>query len=210
MIGKVFGRWTVTEQAKSRKKPSGSSPSYWKCVCSCGRQKEVNGDSLRNGRSKSCGCLHREICVNTQRTHGKSKTELYSIWEAMLQRTGNSSGLDPATVKNYKGRGIGVCKRWLAFINFYTDMGERPKGMTLERIDNNKGYSKDNCRWATRKEQANNRRTNVHIRDKDGEMITMAQATDKYGLRRTRFDYLKRTLGSAQIAFEKLYEEVSV
>jgi hypothetical protein len=102
---------------------------------------------------------------------------MYSAWNGMKQRCSNPNNI---AYERYGGRGIAVCDRWLSFENFLTDMGERPVGMTLERIDNDKGYSPDNCRWATRREQALNTRRNFGI--VDGDVVNLAQLALQHGL----------------------------
>jgi len=121
------------------------------CLCDCGIQKNIRLGSLGNGHSKSCGCSRREI----NKTHGMTHTRVYSIWEGMIQRCTNkkSTGYD-----NYGGRGITVCEEWRDFNNFYADMGLPPDRKTLDRKNNDIGYCKDNCRWATWKEQHSNKR----------------------------------------------------
>ena len=125
----------------------------WKCLCDCGKSSVVMGQSLRRGQTKSCGCAQAPI------THGKSGIKEYSVWDAMIQRCTN---VNHKNYHNYGGRGITVCDRWKKFEHFYEDMGEA-NGLSLDRVDNDKGYSRDNCRWATQKVQANNMRTNVII-----------------------------------------------
>lgn len=127
----------------------------FECRCDCGNIRVVMGIHLYNGHTRSCGCLHQ--------THGMSNTPEYNVWIDMIQRCTN---LKKADYENYGGRGIAVCRRWLKFENFYEDMGERPKELTLERIDNNKGYFPDNCKWGTKTEQARNQR--VSRRSKTG------------------------------------------
>ena len=152
LTGKVFGRLTVV----SRKE----EPSVWVCLCSCGATTEVVTSRLNSGNTKSCGCLKRNILGDSSRTHGMANSRVkgyankaYGVWQAMRDRCSNPNRAD---FHRYGGRGVSVCQRWEKFENFYADMGEPPTGTSLDRIDNDKGYSKKNCRWATRKEQVYN------------------------------------------------------
>lgn len=125
---------------------------YHLMKCDCGNEKNIAGGELRKGAVNSCGCLSREI----KTTHGMTHTPEYKIWGAMVQRCTNKKGTGFC---NYGARGIGVCSRWLSFENFIDDMGKRPyPTATLERINNDKGYSKDNCMWASRFDQSINQR----------------------------------------------------
>jgi len=135
----------------------------WDCICDCGNRKSASYTNLVSGNTKSCGCLRRKLTGNRARSHGQSKTSEYGIWYAMRDRCSNPKKKE---YKHYGGRGIKVCKRWQnSFENFISDMGFRPsKKHTLERGDNNKGYCKANCRWATPKEQARNQRRNIRIK----------------------------------------------
>jgi hypothetical protein len=136
---------------------------YAVCLCNCGAKKPVRIDKLLNGTSQSCGCLQRDNLT----THGMTATAVrkdsheYWIWNMVVQRCTNNR------VKNwmdYGGRGITVCEEWLKYENFIADMGVRPSiKHSLERRDNEAGYSKSNCYWATRMEQAKNKRNNRWI-----------------------------------------------
>lgn len=155
LIGKKFGKWTVLKWIKKE-----YSEQFWLCRCSCGNEKIIIGNTLKTGRSKSCGCSGKDWC----RTHGKEGTKIYNTWAAMRQRCRNpKSKLYP----NYGGRGVSVCKRWDKFESFYKDMGDAPKGCSLDRKNNDGDYKKSNCRWATAKVQSRNKRTNFYIKYRD-------------------------------------------
>lgn len=126
------------------------------CICECGVKKRVRYDHLNSGKLFSCGCYRLERLRDVMVKHGKSNCNIYQIWEGMIQRCGNSKS---ANYNRYGGRGICVCDEWLDFSKFYKDMGDKPVGMSLDRIDNDKGYSKDNCRWATPSVQSFNTNT---------------------------------------------------
>jgi len=152
--GETFGRLVV-------KGPAGKNARgrrLWKCACICGGRKVVNGTALRTGITRSCGCLQKETVKIVNTTHGQSKTRTYVSWMMMMNRCYNPKRKDYAL---YGGSSVRVALRWHVYENFLEDMGARPIEMSLERIDNKKGYSITNCRWATHKEQCLNRSTNV-------------------------------------------------
>jgi hypothetical protein len=176
-IGKRYGRLVILREAK-RRRHSGNLFRMVECVCDCGNKKIIRLSHLCDGATKSCGCLCREKTGLLTKTHGKSYTRIFQIWGSMKSRCFNKNNHGYI---RYGGRGIGVCDRWLKFENFYRDMGEVPDGMTLDRIDNNGNYCKENCRWATKKEQANNRRTN-RILEYRNKKYTLAELSNKYNI----------------------------
>jgi hypothetical protein len=158
MAGRVFGRLTAVSLAKSR---TGKGGARWNCVCSCGKSADVRADSLREGKTKSCGCLAVEISTARCYRHGHHNSATYSSWEHMLDRCSNPNFKH---FSYYGGRGIAVCDRWRKFENFLADMGERPERLTLDRIDTNGNYEPTNCKWSTRSEQQYNRRNCLKYR----------------------------------------------
>ena len=155
LTGKTYFRWKVIKRVKNREVKSTSLIQYL-CKCECGTKKILLGMVLRNWHSLSCGCWKKERGGN--KTHGKSKTSIYCRWSRMMDRclNPNNSGYH-----NYGGRGIKVSKSWMTFANFYRDMGDAPNNLTLERINNDKGYSKSNCKWDTRRNQNLNTRRSI-------------------------------------------------
>ena len=152
-IGDRFGKWLVVGVEPSRREGARTTQ-WWRCRCDCGTLRVVRQSSLRNGRSSCCGCVwhlkHGHAAVETAK---RSRT--YSIWASMLQRCRSSYATNFAY---YGGRGIKVCDRWSDFRNFLADMGECPKGLTIDRIDVDGNYEPGNCRWSTQAEQNRNKR----------------------------------------------------
>ena len=152
--GQRFGRWTAIKYNGGKQ---------WLCHCDCGKRKLVYAPRLKNGKSKSCGCLQKELLGNRRRTHGCSwpiETCEYAAWHHMIQRC--TYRKNPSW-KHYGGRGITVCERWLhSFANFLADMGPRPERLTLERIDVNGNYEPSNCCWDTWSQQNKNQRRYLH------------------------------------------------
>lgn len=193
MIGRAFSRLTVAGSAGRDRKRN----LLWRCVCHCGGETVTAGYRLRSGETRSCGCLQREKVAERNQSHGRSKTRLYSIWCNMRARCEN--GRHPQ-YHDYGGRGIAVCEQWRtfepfadwAFANGYTD------DLTIDRVDNDYGYSPGNCRWATRLEQSRNKRArhDQKLTDDQVEAIRsdtriQAHIAAEYGVRQQHIARIK-------------------
>lgn len=181
--------------------------------CQCGALKIILQSSVKTGKALSCGCLRSEQLATRSRNntagrvHNQSgskitkRTGAYVSWAAMKSRC-NSNRQD--TKATYADRGISVCERWKTFELFYADMGDRPDGLTIERIDNSKGYEPDNCRWATKKEQARNRRTNSSLTIGDTTKLKVEWAEENGAVQVETIAYrLRRGLPPEQAVFNK-------
>lgn len=153
---------------------------YVKCLCDCGNTIVTLERSVRHGATRSCGCLDLELKIKRSTKHGMHNSKEYGVWEEIIQRCTNPMN---SAWKNYGGRGIAVCDAWRSFERFNADMGPRPPGRyTIERIDNSKGYSPDNCKWATEAEQKRNTRRNV-VSTLFGYTGCLIDICAKFGLR---------------------------
>lgn len=154
--------------------------SFWHCKCDCGGESRTKSINLTSGKAKSCGCWARERLTKHGHSRGEKKW-MYFIWRGMLARCLNKKA---ASYQHYGGRGVKVCDRWMEFENFLEDMWERPsREYSIDRIDVDGNYEPNNCRWATRKVQANNTTCNVFF-EYQGERLTVAEWADKFGLSR--------------------------
>lgn len=178
MIGFRSGMLTVTAEAKGRVK----GRDYWLCRCDSGGSRVVMGKYLRRNEVKSCGCLNRQPLKGPQFTHGHAPesgvSRTYRTWASMLQRCTNPKS---TIYYKYGAKGISVCKRWHKFKNFLEDMGPRPPGRSIDRVQNKKGYTPGNCRWATPKEQVNNSSA-VRIITFNGESHNLTEWAGKLGV----------------------------
>jgi len=170
--GRIFGRLTVV--GLSTRNDFGRA--FWICRCKCGNESTIMGGSLLAGKTQSCGCFKKERLTNF--IHGMTYTPTHNSWRCMMDRCYNKNS---NRFENYGGRGIIVCDRWKDFINFLNDMGERPKGKTLDRFPNvNGNYEPSNCRWATPFEQTINRRGMV-LYEYNGRQIPMSHLCKEIG-----------------------------
>lgn len=177
LSGKKFGKLLVCNRCSDYIQPNGQHKVMYECLCDCGNTVVTRADYIKNGHTQSCGCLQG---INL-RKHGKGNTRIYEIWCNIKTRCYNKSN---KRYLDYGGRGITVCDEWLhdfqAFYDWSMANGYRDD-LTIDRIDNNKGYLPDNCRWVTQKEQQNNRRNN-HLITYNGKTQTLAQWADEIGL----------------------------
>lgn len=167
-IGLKVGRLTLKRQRVDNHRIK------WECVCDCGKSHVVRQDALLSGATVSCGCWNRTSKI----THGQSRSRTYSVWLSMKSRCNNPHA---QAYKDYGARGIKVCERWFEFSNFFEDMGHAPAGLELERIDNSGDYCLANCKWASVKEQARNRRSNKLITFQ-GITLCLSEWAEKLGV----------------------------
>lgn len=196
--GKTFGRLTVVGLARVE-----NDRSVWNCRCSCGNMTTAFGYSLKRGNTSSCGCLHRERSSSCNKTHGLSKTSMYSTWSSMIARCTRESS---TFWHRYGGRGIRVCPRWFKFEHFLEDMGPKPSPKhSIDRIDNDLGYSPENCRWATMSQQRANidpsSPTAIRFCALNGESLPVKEWASRLGIsRKTLTERLDSGLWSAEEA----------
>lgn len=187
-----FGKLIALKRTENRGKET-----FWLCQCDCGNTKEINASRLRSGKTKSCGCYKNECKRKTinqtafNKTHGMSNTRLYRIYNKMKLRCYSKTN---DAYKNYGGRGITICKEWLDdFMNFYNWAMENgyEDNLSIDRIDNDKDYSPDNCRWVNAKTQANNTRSTVFI-TYNGETKPASEWSKITGIRQNTITMRKR------------------
>lgn len=199
LTGQRFGRLVALKRVEGK-----NGRKEWLCQCDCGAIKAITAGALTSGETKSCGCLQKELLSKRVKTHGKSNDRLYWVWRDMKLRC-----YVPSTngYNRYGGEGKTVCKEWLDdFQSFYDwavangyDENKQSMQCTIERIDGNKGYSPENCRLATMKEQANNRRNN-HFLEYKGKRQTMKQWAEETGI---KYSTLKRRILAYHWSTEK-------
>lgn len=174
LTGLKKGRWRVL-----RLNENSGKRLHWWCICECGTTKTVEGYALTSGKSVSCGCLQREAVRAANTKHGAYRTPEYSIWTGMRFRCSNP---DHPSYHRYGGRGITVCERWNSFEAFLEDMGPRPTTLhTIERVNNNIGYTPQNCVWATRAQQSRNISSNSVI-EFEGRIEKLVDVSDRTGI----------------------------
>lgn len=188
LTGQTYGRLTVERRAENSK----AGGARWCCRCSCGATLIVEAIKMRTGNTLSCGCLRRETTSAIGRRAfrhggkvGGKESKEYGPWRAMHRRCYDP---DNTSYQWYGAKGIKVCRRWHKYENFLADMGRRPPGMTLDRRDNTKDYSKSNCRWASHTDQQRNRSSNRHLTYK-GETLVMKAWAERYGVNYVTFKW---------------------
>lgn len=178
-VGTVFDRLTIVSPPIRRRDKNGQSFIWYRCRCRCGTEREFLSGNLRQGHSRSCGCYAAEKSAEASTTHGMRKAPIYAIWNMMMQRCYLQTNI---AYHNYGGRGIKVCEKWHKFEGFFEDIGNPPfSGASLDRIDTDKGYEPENVRWATKAEQAQNKRNNVRYAFR-GHNLLLAEWSDMTGI----------------------------
>jgi hypothetical protein len=192
--GDKFNRLVVLKKSETNKR-------YFLVKCVCGTIKYVRGDHLCTGKIQSCGCLRKETISKMSTTHGRSKDSIYRSWSAMMYRCHNKKD---KRFYDYGGRGITVCLEWHSFPNFVKDMGEKPfNGAQIERINNNHGYSKQNCKWASRKENQRNMRSSRFLKYK-GETKLLIEWAEQYNI---NYSTLRKRIDRNQWSVERAIEK---
>ena len=198
LTGMRFGRLLVLNRGENIDGHPG-----WNCICDCGNTTHVLGKYLKNGKTQSCGCLHKEQLIQRSTTHGLYYTRQYGIWIEMKERCLNPS--HPA-YNLYGGRGISICSEWMNFQNFYDWANNHgySNDLSIDRIDVNGNYCPDNCIWVDQRTQCNNKRTNIRISN-NGEDKTLAEWARFYGI-----DYQKlyRNVILKKIPFEEYVSKI--
>lgn len=209
-VGDRIGKLTVLSRLQNVSEGR-AVRTRWLCLCDCGRRTSASSHSLSKGLRglggvRSCGCL-----MGKAMKHGKTYSRVYKVWHMMKQRCMNPRN---GAYKDYGGRGITVDESWLGFKAFYADMGDPPAGYTLEREDNSAGYSKENCKWASRLEQGNNRRTNLFI-EFNGQRKTLSDWSRALGLstvcisnRLNRGWSIEKTLTTPKLGYLKTPKQI--
>lgn len=194
MIGKKYGRLTILNLHHKDK----NGRLFYLCRCDCGNEKIINGERIRNGKTKSCGCYNKEISKNKFTKHNMRYTKIYNVWRNIKERCASNN-------KDYGGRGITICDEWkndfMSFYNWamqngYVEKIENGKNIiSLDRIDVNGNYEPNNCRWATNDIQCNNKRNNLFVNYKDIN-YTIAQLSKKFNIKyeKLRKAYHKGTI----------------
>lgn len=185
--GHKYGRLTVVSKGKGKRYGrSLTSVVTWHCICECGTEVEVTANGLKSGVSKSCGCLRKENLKTANTTHNRTKDPItgkvskeYRTWQNMKARCENPNHRH---YHLYGGRGINVCDRWQSFAAFFEDMGSPPTDRhSIDRIDNDSAYTPENCRWATQRDQINNRKNTVFI-EYNGERLPSSEWSARTGV----------------------------
>lgn len=205
LTGQTFGYWSVLSRDEEKSK---HGHRYYLCRCVCGKEKVLRGSMLTSGNSISCRCI---TYIDKNKTHGMSNTKTYQTWVSMRERCKNPKA---AHYDVYGAVGISVCKEWdSSFESFFKDMGERPRNTTIDRIDNSKGYFKENCRWATPKEQTLNRGVTKWV-TAFGDTLCFNDMCKKHGLTTTMVrNRLKKGMSledALTIKHKKLMYEISL